>query len=946
MTKIPYLFSESPDQEDSTEQRHGSWAEICALFRSPLVHDITQADYEALKLRGPDGKRNSANVRRANHLKMAAGLFVGALSSTGSRKKNDITHRTLLTLDFDEDCEGVWEDFLMLGGIPGLDGLAYLVHTTRSHSPDKPRFRVIIPLLEPIAREAYQPVVRAIARRIDSRMLAVSVESLRESQGMFLPTISADQEYVFEVVAGEPLDAEPILEAFPVDDESVWPRRPDETGGLRKHDRVIASPEDKKHVAPIITAFHRIYDAEAAIEEFLLDVYEPAGSRYTRIGSSNAASVRIYDTHKIHSDHGLDRAYGQHLAFDVVRMHRFGDLDDDHDLAVIPMAQWPSFKAMTEFALSLPEVAEAFEDVQLEIEQENLSRAMSLLPDLDDDEDTCDEDDLIGPAPGAKTKPKTAEELLQQLRLRLGKAKHLDGLEALLESIRRIPASVLKDSHRSRLSKDVQDAYERFGEKVTKAVASRAVAFEHLGYLEREKNQSAPDWLRGWCHVYGDSSFYHADSGRLVTKDGFDNLFLAEMTKRVDIHEKTGLPVITASAASLTVWNVPKVYQVRFNPNEGEFFGEGEVQYVNAYRKAVIPDDGYRGRRGVDLLHRLVKNLYPEHWHLVLDYLAHCYRFPGKKLKYALLLKGAEEEGKTLLYTLMCRVLGISNCMVVGTQQLKKEFNDFFESKLLCCVEELKLHGVEAQDVLNQLKAPISNDLVSVEGKRSKVRQIENFCNWLLFTNFEDAVPIEDTDSRLLIIFSRFRTNEESKGWKDELIAQDGADFREELYQEVQDHPWQFIRFFEDYKFSQDYQPSRRAPYTVFKRIMAEDGRSEERNVLEELLGSAENPLITPVYVHTNELRSAFNVRGIGSSFKGRGVSALMKAAGFLRVRRTRLLVDGEPWLVDGWTRERGMCDPDGKAHSKLLDMIRQAKTDFSDFEDLTNVIPIRGTKR
>ena len=80
-------------------------------------------------------------------------------------------------------------------------------------------------------------------------------------------------------------------------------------------------------------------------------------SRWTYAMGSRPEGVIIYDGGaKLHSHHDTDPARGQHNAFDLVRLHKFGALDKAVPPGT-PITEPPSFKAMAEFAASLPEVA-------------------------------------------------------------------------------------------------------------------------------------------------------------------------------------------------------------------------------------------------------------------------------------------------------------------------------------------------------------------------------------------------------------------------------------------------------------------------------------------------------------------------------------------------------------------------------------------------------------
>jgi RecA/RadA recombinase len=89
--------------------------------------------------------------------------------------------------------------------------------------------------------------------------------------------------------------------------------------------------------------------------------------RWTYIHGTRAEGVRTYDDDsKCHSEHDTDPARGQHSAFDLCRIHRFGHLDKDAP-AGTPINELPSQKAMVAFARELPEVRNA--EAQIEFDE-------------------------------------------------------------------------------------------------------------------------------------------------------------------------------------------------------------------------------------------------------------------------------------------------------------------------------------------------------------------------------------------------------------------------------------------------------------------------------------------------------------------------------------------------------------------------------------------------
>src|SRR5574344_1822113 len=114
-----------------------------------------------------------------------------------------------------------------------------------------------------------------------------------------------------------------------------------------------SKPSQKKQEDPlaksgIVGAFCRTYSIAEAIDNFLCDIYEPSAvdDRYDYIKGESANGVAIYDDKFAYSHHATDPACGKLLnAFDLVRIHRFGDSDEK-----------ASYQAMCEFATQQPTV--------------------------------------------------------------------------------------------------------------------------------------------------------------------------------------------------------------------------------------------------------------------------------------------------------------------------------------------------------------------------------------------------------------------------------------------------------------------------------------------------------------------------------------------------------------------------------------------------------------
>lgn len=900
------------------------WPEIAALFEKPVVRKITTEQYNAM---APKGRAHSKNT----------GLFFGGRCKDGHRSDSNLVSRSIVNLDIDNHAQSLWDDFTLLGALPGLEGLTYLVHTTRSHSEENPKLRVLIPLSRDVTPAEYEPVARALAYKLDTSMKAVARESYPAAQGMYFPSVSSDQDYEYALINGEMFDPDDALIDYPADDASTWPMAAKEVVTAYQPGRRMTHPEDKKAQAPIITAVHRAYDPWTFIEEFLGDVYIPSGERYSPVGATGAPSVRVYDDAFVQSDHGSDPAVGQHNTFDLGRIHLFGHLDEDFDTASLSPSDWPSYTAMVDFMRQDERVIDELVAVEAEVQADQARAALELLAGLDDLGDEPVEeayDELIGEAP-AKAAP-TIEDVLARVKLTITNASSLNDLDMRLEKVRAIPTQTLRDFHRDMLVTTLQAKMgELTGEKPAKPIAKKMLAPTLENLRDQMASEPMPEWLDDWVFVTGENVMYNLVTKEALNREAFNGRFNKNTGDQFGSSDM-GVAKLSAYDAATQVFCVPMPYGRKYFPGKEALFEDDGLLYANTYRGALVGSTAYKGREGVDYLLRLIADLFPAaaHQGMVLDFLAHSIRFPQKKLRYAMLVKGSEEEGKSLLGSLVGRLVGASNFGIVGTDQLTERFNSWSHNRVFCIVEEIKLPGKEAHEVLNKIKPVISNTEVPIRKMHKDATTERNFCNLYMTTNFEDCLPLEEDNTRFLVLFTQFQTNGQVRAWREKRMEAEGFDYVKRLWTHIQEHPAQFLEFFQQYTFSEHYQPESRAPWTHFKKIMADDAKTDERQLLEELLERGDQPGITRDVLIWSAFKDYMTSQGVGERLKGRAVSGFLKPLGFIRPEESSLMLNGRKQKVKIWTRNFDLLLADNRMSPALQAKAREALSAVQDMEN------------
>lgn len=303
-----------------------TFGELCGRLENTIRTTETVEEYQKMKR----AEREAAKDK---------GGFVGGQLKGGRRKRENVVSRSMLTMDVDKGEKGFIESYEMLASYTSV------LYTTHGHTPEAPRFRIIIPLTRDVTPDEYQAIARYFAAEwgIDQ----FDECSYRPHQLMYWPTTPSNGEYVCEKVEGEWLDPDVFLSLHPNwQDCSLLPTSSRESEIKENSGKKMEDPEAK---GGVVGLFCRAYPIREAIDTFLSNVYEPSANipgRYSYIPADSSAGVQIFEEKFAHSFHASDPACGRSLnSFDLVRVHKFGDEDEKK-----------SFQAMCDFAMSLDKV--------------------------------------------------------------------------------------------------------------------------------------------------------------------------------------------------------------------------------------------------------------------------------------------------------------------------------------------------------------------------------------------------------------------------------------------------------------------------------------------------------------------------------------------------------------------------------------------------------------
>jgi len=137
---------------------------------------------------------------------------------------------------------------------------------------------------------------------------------------------------------------------------------------------------------------------------------------------------------------------------------------------------------------------------------------------------------------------------------------------------------------------------------------------------------------------------------------------------------------------------------------------------------------------------------------VMLPWMATIYRQPGVKFRWAPVLVGDQNTGKTMLLTAFGRLLGESNIVTPGNDALTRDFNPWVEDGVVAVFEEVKQYGVNKEATINKIKSYITDVTVSVHRKGIDAYDVRNVINLAFTSNFEDCLHFSEGERRFALI--------------------------------------------------------------------------------------------------------------------------------------------------------------------------------------------------
>ena len=156
----------------------------------------------------------------------------------------------------------------------------------------------------------------------------------------------------------------------------------------------------------------------------------------------------------------------------------------------------------------------------------------------------------------------------------------------------------------------------------------------------------------------------------------------------------------------------------------------------------------------------------------VLKFIAHLLFRPADRIESGIVISGIQGSGKSFIYKVLERLIGIKNCNQVNPDDLTAKFKDDWIGKRLLCVEEVKKNDKSEHGYYNKIKTIFTNEHITFDIKMKNKLRVQNYLHYIFFSNHANPIKFEANDRRFFYVHSKLKKEDlKSKEYYKELFS-------------------------------------------------------------------------------------------------------------------------------------------------------------------------------
>jgi len=434
------------------------------------------------------------------------------------------------------------------------------------------------------------------------------------------------------------------------------------------------------------------------------------------------------------------------------------------------------------------------------------------------------------------------------------------------------------------LSQHLRSLQKKFKKFSGKSPSITSLEKKHKRLVNKHRNRDVDGgFVDDYVYMTATKEYFHKESKTVMSAQSFDVKHTRETPP-----DSEGDP---QSAVRFVNSRIEVVENSMYNPVEGDVFEHDGLRYVNLYKPHIIDDEPDPLSDIADRLKGHIAHLLPDEreQQIMINFLAHQVQFPGKKIPWAIILQGVQGDGKSLLGEMMQLVLGHSNVRVMNAQTLETPFNAWVMGQCLNIIEEVKIGNYHKHDILNRLKPTISNKYVEVTKKGHDPRVVLNTSNYLAFTNYRDALPIDDSDRRYCIFTSQWQSAKALIGFRTK-----NPGYYHDLYEDMRGGVVELYHWLKDHKIPDSFMKQDRAPETQARLDMINLSKSHEQQLIEQAIEDFNCEDINENFINVTSMNKKVGAARINDESynefpQGRGLNKTLITMGFIKIDRKKM---------------------------------------------------------
>jgi hypothetical protein len=451
----------------------------------------------------------------------------------------------------------------------------------------------------------------------------------------------------------------------------------------------------------------------------------------------------------------------------------------------------------------------------------------------------------------------TTAELGLKLRDSFINAKDMLAWEKARKATREAEIDGLTRSSLAQVAKERRDAIT--GTKTSLVEVKKAIAYSPAS------GEKTPGWTKPWVYDTSDDRFYSTAAKISTTQQGFCAMYDRQAMTKKDVLDGKSSPSSTAAALALNFYKIQTVNGRRYEPGRDAVFYEADGVFANTYPEHEIPEMPEkalpRDKRNVERIKKHIAHLLadPEEQRMFTDWLAWVVQNPGQHVNYAIMLQGVEGDGKSFFAEMMRAVMGVSNVRMLNAHIFESPFTDWMVGQCLACVEEVRI--VKAQnkfEVINRIKPAITNKIIEIHPKGKPVYNAKNTTSYMLYSNYRDALPLDDDGRRFLVLFSQWQRKAQLQVFKTA-----NPSYYSDLYAGIEQSPGAIRQWLLDHEPHEDFNPMGDAPVTKARAFMIRQAKHEFIQELDDIIRENEHLCASAELVNVTAMAEVFMSRGV-----------------------------------------------------------------------------------